>query len=754
MRIGILLAFTAIVLTSLHLDTTKKNEEDHSAFSTLFENEPLPPDTIPLKKQLPDVKGAEGKAAAAKKNLLKLIAKAIKFKKNAQVKEKAHVTAVVDEMGIKDSIAATALNMKLLMQELSKQQNLHFDSLQAIINNIKLQQKSESSQVQAGGLELNDSLINVIADKIIPLVSENEAAPEPLKEKREKISVIKELISGPATVHTQEMPGNQVKRYRLSVAGSVKLYGFCSDTGASPLRLPYYSGLFHHQLYLDGKTGNISNAYGWYHSTMLTDFQRAGGKIYCSVLLDGARDGENFFRNGLLQQKFVTNVLTLLRERKAGGINLVFKQVKAEYREDLTSLVGYMKKLLVASDTSYRIFITLPRTDEENTFDLKALDEYTEGFLADFTAEPGTICAPVAMLEGKQRGSMEAFLSHFGSANIPPSKLILLVSYRGTEWLRLNNGEFRFFQLLPYKQIRRLFTGPVSYDPDMSGAYNDTVYKSTLLHRAWYEDENTLGKKYDFVLQNKLGGVGTCYLNDDAGYSDLTDELMYKFLRIDTTFLSDSLIEKNTKLTLLQKIRRRLYLYGFILENPCAVCFDNPGGNDSERVKIQSYIADLKIDSMIYMSRSERLLHREQTAADAKPAVKEIFNYVNHELNLLILFLSLFFLLVALATGFYYLYQIRQNGYAWKWRRGVALMLAGTTVVFILLVFTLCFTNDLIPIFGVSGDSSASSSCEIAAQCINMPYSTLMFIIALSMVLGILLSKYLVSSILKQRNVP
>jgi len=54
-------------------------------------------------------------------------------------------------------------------------------------------------------------------------------------------------------------------------------------------------------------------------------------------------------------------------------------------------------------------------------------------------------------------------------------------------------------------------------------------------------------------LQNGLGGVAVNSLGFDDGYSELWDELTYKFTTIDTVYLTDSIIPQKKELTFLKR---------------------------------------------------------------------------------------------------------------------------------------------------------------------------------------------------------
>jgi hypothetical protein len=59
------------------------------------------------------------------------------------------------------------------------------------------------------------------------------------------------------------------------------------------------------------------------------------------------------------------------------------------------------------------------------------------------------------------------------------------------------------------------------------------VYRdgSNRYRQVWYEDEKSLSKKYDWIIEKKIGGVGIWALGYDNGYTELWKLLADKFSR-------------------------------------------------------------------------------------------------------------------------------------------------------------------------------------------------------------------------------
>jgi hypothetical protein len=318
-------------------------------------------------------------------------------------------------------------------------------------------------------------------------------------------------------------------------------------------------------------------------------------------------------------------------------------------------------------------------------------------------------------------------------------------------WKKNNNGYVQTNSLVPYHKIRSRsnYSTSVFYDKSSVSAYiNDSITKTI----TWFEDENTLGEKYNYVLESGLGGVGIYSINFDGQYQELKNELLYRFTKIDTFTLATTI--NATNLSFFEKIKGRLRLYSYILNNPCAVCFEI----SSDHLKIDSYLRSLKTDSLIVAKKAKVSLLgiiEQQHNVWAKKRSKEVeeFDYWNDELNNVLLYTSLIFLLMTLIASTIYYMQVKNNGDDWRWKKLNAAILIVLINFLILSSFTYFFTNDAIPLFGVSNTTQASCG-SYDVNCINMPLPTLMLLILIGIGIGFLIFRYLITPLIRSNDIP
>lgn len=772
-------------------------------------------DTVPAKKEnskavkaikaaLPKVevpKVAVPKVAAPKvnSNLFKKIADVFKFRKNSREKEKKRVLGIFESLGVNDSIAASAENIKIILDELSDRENQHFDSLLAIINAIKLkeaEQPTAPSEVKPAEEKIvpepseskvvTDKDIEDLTNKLLPLIAEKANETSMSKEKRQTLSLLRKIRNGKSEVqYITDTVKNIVKRYTLRVINKAEVYGihnFTRNNNYGDYKFSFINTLLYNSLFINGKTGNLKGLNEWDKASVITDAQNAGCTVAFTARIQQPESAETFLSSTKSQKNFIDNTIFLLRLRNAKAVNIQMDAFSPQYKDAFTQFIRFLSEVLKIQDTAYHILVTVPAFGNTRGYDLKALNKYTDRFLVNFSEIDKNQFGPMAPLAGNQK-SIETVLSTFLNDDIPAEKLIVSASYVGTKWSTSpdNPNLHSFIQPLTYAEIRGRYDWPVYYDDASASAVMDSLNKNQAAIRTiFFDDAVSLEKKYDYILQNGLGGVTIDALGYDRGYGDLWDVLAYKFAIVDTTFLKDSIITKNlaTNLTLLEKAGRYLSLFSYILNNPCEVCFENIP-DTAYSIKVNRYLQELKIDSLIV---------QENKSLPPSEKFRSKFGYINSLLTKWLGYLTLFILLLTLIGCGIYLYKIKTESEEWAWKKKAEIILIGLCVLLVISTFTYLFTNDSIPIFGATPNTAASTTaisndlkqamakqnladssfviaddintgtsyCNVDTSdtCINMPFSTLMIIIAVGMVVGVLITRYLIMPLLRRNDIP
>ena len=623
-----------------------------------------------------------------------------KLRKNQQKR----ILDIVESLGIQDSINVSADNIKLLIEALSKVENQHFDTLLSLINGLKVKPDgtivvdTPDKSVNSSNQPVTDSEIDELTNKMLPLVAKEVSQPVDSKDKREKIAELRKTTQQLGTIHTDTING-VLSRYTLITNNKVKVLGFLNYNKQPDDDYNYdnYDNIIYNGLFVDGKTGNFKNLNGWDNSPTLSSLSQSGISPIVNVIFSNKEDFSSILLNKNNQSLFFQNTLYVMNLHNTNGVCLQIDQPDPLLKNEITEFIQAFSEKIKAADKDYQIYLIIPNAKINAPFDLAKFDEFIDFYILNFYNSSETIIpGPIASIRGKDLSSIESTLSYYTNMNVLPSKFILGLGYQGSRWAYSAAArDFKFSQQLTYSEIRRTYLWPIIYDDENGTATMDSVNKKgALIRRIYLEDENTLGKKYDFVLENGLGGVALYSLGFDEGFGELNDMLMYKLSRVDTVHLKDSIIggKDLSKIGFFKKLGLKYKLYQYILNYPCEICFENIE-DPALRSEIEICIRQLGYDTLA-------LQQQTTTFKIANNSLKSVI--------IIFLFLTLF---ISLLLGYLLYLRIKNKGEEVSGKNQKILPLFTLIFSFFTVIFLLLwlFTSDAIPWFGMSSQNEADA---------------------------------------------
>jgi spore germination protein YaaH len=643
-------------------------------------------------------------AEKIKKSLAFKVADFFKFKSNVRKNQQKRILDIVESLGIQDSINVSGDNIKILIEALSKVENQHFDTLLSLINGLKVKPdgtivvESPDKSLNSSNQPVTDSEIDELTNKMLPLVAKEVSQPVDSKDKREKIAELRKTAQQLGTIHTDTING-VLTRYTLITNNKVKVLGFLNYNKQPEDDYNYdnYDNIIYNGLFVDGKTGNFKNLNGWDNSPTLSSLSQSGISPIVNVIFSNKEDFSSILLNKNNQNLFFQNTLYVMNLHNTNGVCLQIDQPDPLLKNEITEFIQAFSEKIKAADKDYQIYLIIPNAKINAPFDLAKFDEFIDFYILNFYNPSETIIpGPIASIRGKDLSSIESTLSYYTNMNVLPSKFILGLGYQGSRWAYSAAARnFKFSQQLTYSEIRRTYLWPVIYDDENGTATMDSVnIKGALVRRIYLEDENTLGKKYDFVLENGLGGVALYSLGFDEGFGELNDMLMYKLSRVDTLHLKDSIISGKdlSKIGFFKKLGIKYKLYQYILNFPCEICFENIE-DPALRSEIEICIRQLGYDTLALQQQTTTF----KIANDSLKTVITIF-----------LFLTLF---ISLLLGYLLYLRIKNKGDEVSGKNQKILPLF--TLIFsfftVILFLLWLFTSDVIPWFGMSSQNDADT---------------------------------------------
>lgn len=300
-------------------------------------------------------------------------------------------------------------------------------------------------------------------------------------------------------------------------------------------------------------TGLALNTYSWSSAAVVNQALAKGIRVHLCVTLFS--NHATFFGSPNARQTLINNLITLVQQRGAHGINIDFEAVPAAQSANLTEFIIALGTQLHAAIPGAELSIALPAVDWSTVFNVSAMNPYVDLFIImgyDYYWSGSTQAGPTDPLYSFTAGydrNHSRSISYYLHAGTPREKLLLGLPYYGREWETNShqvpaNTTGAFTSSRTYKTVRdnsATYSQPNDHPASASNYY---VYPSgSLWRQCFINSEYTLGRRYQQVWQRGLAGIGIWALGYDAGYAELWNLIRDHFSTCAMQACSDTLYD-------------------------------------------------------------------------------------------------------------------------------------------------------------------------------------------------------------------
>lgn len=279
----------------------------------------------------------------------------------------------------------------------------------------------------------------------------------------------------------------------------------------------------------------------WKTTALIDSAHAKDCKVLLTVTNHGGDNNREFLSNLLAQQNMIDTLIALLQYRQADGVNIDFENVPKSERNNLTNFIRTLHAVLTQVNPNYQITIALPASDHSNAFDIQAMLPLVERFVimgydyhSGVSKKPGPIAPLPPKGSKKQAYDLRKTVDEYVAEGLPQSRMIMAFPYYGRVWRATtpNFSDGRFTESLTYRAIRS------SYEPNHEIIYDDSTASAYFKYQdaetneyveCWFDNEQSIAAKYDWVEEEKLRGIGIWALGYDNGYPELWSLIDTKF---------------------------------------------------------------------------------------------------------------------------------------------------------------------------------------------------------------------------------
>ena len=298
---------------------------------------------------------------------------------------------------------------------------------------------------------------------------------------------------------------------------------------------------------LTGSYANPKQIEDWRTTALIDSAKVKNTKVLLTVSSHGKSNNNIFLGDRGKWSVLIDSVTRLISERDADGVDLNFEQLPYMKRERFNLFVKQFREQLDNRINGKKaiLSITLPAVDSREIFDVTELQKYADlmvimGYDYNTGNQVQGAVAPLESSEGKSislRNTVEFYLNK----SIDPNKTVLALPYYGSMWTGDlgpdGEVESKFERKVTYREIMDLFTNEFVrksnirpfLDKKSMTKYFNLSYPDNSTKEVWYDDDFTLGKKFDYAISKDLRGIGVWALGYDNGYSELWDVIDDRF---------------------------------------------------------------------------------------------------------------------------------------------------------------------------------------------------------------------------------
>lgn len=282
--------------------------------------------------------------------------------------------------------------------------------------------------------------------------------------------------------------------------------------------------------------GTLANDHNWPWTALINTAHANGVKVVLVATLFDPSGIETLITTPAFKQAFFENIKNKMLEGTADGINIDFEgngPFVNNINQFMSELTEYMHTEVPGSEVTF----DGPAVNWAG-WDFPGLAASCDGIFImgyAFAGSWSTITGANAPLTGGSINITDTLLDEYAPlASTMPEKLILGVPYFGGHWTTATmeanatvvawQGSTRF----------RMDGGDVQQHGRLWDAVSQTPwyrwFDGQEWNQIWYDDEESLGLKWQLAQDNNLQGVGMWALNYDGTRSELWDELRTRFV--------------------------------------------------------------------------------------------------------------------------------------------------------------------------------------------------------------------------------
>jgi spore germination protein YaaH len=289
---------------------------------------------------------------------------------------------------------------------------------------------------------------------------------------------------------------------------------------------------------------------------LIAKTQIMGGTFSVTLAVQNNDAIENILDDKNVQKKLIANILHEIETKKLNGVNIDFEYLGEPddaYKQRFTEFSKSLRQELNKKSPKAKIYLSImPRSArDKDLFDFPSLVPLYDKFIGmsyEYVGQGSEIATATAPMTGFKENKFyfdvtttyEDFLKA-----IPKEKILMGIPYYGRDWAVETGSRIEsktlssdhpdsYSAVISYaraKEMKEFKKSQCKFDEVAKQPWCWYTDKDNVDHQVWFENEKSIGIKFDFVKQHDLSGVAIWVLGYDKNYPELWDVMKNKFAK-------------------------------------------------------------------------------------------------------------------------------------------------------------------------------------------------------------------------------
>lgn len=504
-------------------------------------------------------------------SLIKKIIQPFKFKENRNRKEINRVYQFMLGLIKKGELnidSATVDDIMLQLDTITTLNQLNTQSIDTIIARNNLYKKASKVVIDSIKIQMG-AIVKQVEDNN----KKENAQPEQQNINEDYLQQLKDVqYAGSAQSPQPDSlnQGNNLNYIDVKLKPRINIVGWYSSKNQDEYLNYNYNylsaiNLNGYELSSSGKMGNPKT---------ISEFEKPGGiieyatqkncPVHLTVFSKSSGVISTFLNDSIAQQTLVNELNSIITKDNIKGINIYFDAVRNADRNVFAAFIRKLHRNLDKDSVQLNLTIPAVRNNrslsEISAYNFNALNPFVDYYmvltdnLTSLYNSKALTYSPLYNSNSYGQRTIESTVNFYSNGKIPLTKLMVTLSYMGIEW-QVDDflgtvTEGRTGRPIQYNAIIDKYknmqvagrTVQAGFDTIQVAAFLNVsdlpTYKNGKINRkqVWFEDSKSLLEKYNWILDNNLGGVAIRGLGYDNGYSELWDVLGTTLVKIDTVY--------------------------------------------------------------------------------------------------------------------------------------------------------------------------------------------------------------------------